>query len=777
MSVPKTVGFFNQVSTQITFVLFLAFAVVLAVVFYVVDKQGYQKIRLESEKLVVQTGNTTVNSISTDIRRVMRSALELQQSAQTLPIDENLLQISTANAFDKEDYNLLGSGGIWPAEGALGDGVASHPFLMVRQAQGYSAVLTDPNPAKPYYQEDWFSLVNMIRPDGCLWQHVSPSQAKGELAMSCGLAIERDNKFWGASTVNFTLNQLQENIITLSERAGSGYILLLDNTDKVIASSNPERLTYIDEKTGKPLDIQQVIKQDPAWESLLDFLVSQRASTVSDIAKQTPFEMQKALYSFDISQGKDIDGGYALVNYAAYLSTKDNNRSNLDNHLLESFKLTKDQYYRGSQAYVFEIPETYWKLIVVQPDFEVNAIADDLSKGLINSIMFALFITVGLIYFMLTFLAFKPLQETTDKILQAEKLIDDKQYHQLSEVQFSSGRNEIGLVNSSINDLLDRIQSNEGMLADINQQLEIKVIERTAELQDTLKQLKNSQLQLIRSEKMATLGQMVAGVAHEVNTPLSYVQNNLEIIGQLTEQYEELIEQVQNLKAGLESADGQTADANDAQIEQLLSDIISAANEIEEDDLTSELKELIKDSLFGVEQITEMVLNLRNFARLDESKVKSIDLRECIEASLKIAGNSIKHHEVVTELTPTPEIKCSPSQINQVLVNLLNNAAQAMDDSTEGKITISTHADAEFVYIDISDNGKGMNEATLSQLFEPFFTTKAAGEGTGLGMAISKQIMEQHNGDIVATSTEGVGTQFRLSLPIKNDLSQTALAG
>ena len=344
-------------------------------------------------------------------------------------------------------------------------------------------------------------------------------------------------------------------------------------------------------------------------------------------------------------------------------------------------------------------------------------------------------------------------------------------------MQFSSGRNEIGLVNSSINDLLDRIQSNEGMLADINQQLEVKVIERTAELQDTLKQLKNSQLQLIRSEKMATLGQMVAGVAHEVNTPLSYVQNNLEIIGQLTEQYEELIEQVQNLKAGLESADGQAADANDAQIEQLLSDIISAANEIEEDDLTSELKELIKDSLFGVEQITEMVLNLRNFARLDESKVKSIDLRECIEASLKIAGNSIKHHEVITELTPTPEIKCSPSQINQVLVNLLNNAAQAMDDSTEGKITISTHADAEFVYIDVSDNGKGMSQATLSQLFEPFFTTKAAGEGTGLGMAISKQIMEQHNGDIVATSTEGVGTQFRLSLPIKNDLSQTALAG
>src|SRR5699024_6882225 len=194
------------------------------------------------------------------------------------------------------------------------------------------------------------------------------------------------------------------------------------------------------------------------------------------------------------------------------------------------------------------------------------------------------------------------------------------------------------------------------------QQLEIKVEERTAELQETLKELKNSQLQLIRSEKMATLGQMVAGVAHEVNTPLSYVQNNLEIIGQLTEQYEELIELVQGLNA-----------ATDVKIDKLFADIVRASDEIQEYDLSTELKELIRDSLFGVEQITEMVLNLRNFARLDESKVKTIDVRECIEASLKIAGNSIRHQEIVTDFAPTPEIKCSPSQINQVLVNLLNN--------------------------------------------------------------------------------------------------------
>ena len=770
MSASKKVGLFNQVSTQVTIILFLAFAVVVAVVVYIVEKEGYEKIRLESGKLVAQRGNTAVNSISADVNRVMRSALQLQQSAQTLPIEENILQTSTANAFDKRDYSLLGSGGIWPDNGALGDSTATHPFLMVRQDGDYRAILTDPNPANPYYNENWFNKVKVLRPNGCIWADVSPTQTKGELAMSCGVAIERDNQFWGASTVNFTLNQLQENIVKLSESSGSGYILLIDNSNKVIASSNPERLNYIDEETGVPLDIKQVIDSDPAWQPILDFLDAQHSEIIKQIAAKMPPEVQQVIATLDKNEATAVSNS-ELINYAAYLNANASNTSTMDSRLLQSFDLTNDSYYNGSQAYVFQIPETYWKLIVVQPDAAVNAIADNLSKNLINLIMLALFITAALIYFMLTFLAFKPLKKTTDKISLAEKLIDDKQYNKLSDVKFSGGRNEIGLVNHSISELLHRIQSNEGKLANINQQLEVKVEERTAELQDTLKELKNSQLQLIRSEKMATLGQMVAGVAHEVNTPLSYVQNNLEIIGQLTEQYEELIELVQGLK-GVQSE----AAAADDKIDKLLADIVRASDEIEEDDLSSELKELIKDSLFGVEQITEMVLNLRNFARLDESKVKTIDVRECIESSLKIAGNSIRHQDIVTNFGPTPEIKCSPSQINQVLVNLLNNASQAMEGNPDDKIEVRTYADETNVYIEVTDNGKGMSQAVLDQIFEPFFTTKAAGEGTGLGMAISQQIMEQHNGTITATSTEGIGTVFTLTLPINNNLTEQSMS-
>ena len=129
----------------------------------------------------------------------------------------------------------------------------------------------------------------------------------------------------------------------------------------------------------------------------------------------------------------------------------------------------------------------------------------------------------------------------------------------------------------------------------------------------------------------------------------------------------------------------------------------------------------------------------------------------------------------MTDFAPTPEVKCSPSQINQVLVNLLNNAAQAMGEKPDGKIEVRTRADDHNVYIDVIDNGKGMSPEVLNQIFEPFFTTKGAGEGTGLGMAISQQIMEQHNGDIKVVSTEGIGTTFTLILPIDNNLTEKNL--
>ncbi|MEJ6070847.1 two-component sensor histidine kinase, partial [Psychrobacter sp. 16-Bac2893] len=168
---------------------------------------------------------------------------------------------------------------------------------------------------------------------------------------------------------------------------------------------------------------------------VLNFLETQRNEIIEQVAASVSPQVQQVLNTIDKAETGDSKG-YYLVNYAAYLNNGENKQNAMDSRLLQSFELTNDNFYNGSQAYVFEIPETYWKLIVVQPDAEINAIADNLSENLINWIALALLITAGIIYFMLTFLAFKPLKETTDKISLAENIINNKQYNKLSSVKF-----------------------------------------------------------------------------------------------------------------------------------------------------------------------------------------------------------------------------------------------------------------------------------------------------------------------------------------------------
>ena len=181
--------------------------------------------------------------------------------------------------------------------------------------------------------------------------------------------------------------------------------------------------------------------------------------------------------------------------------------------------------------------------------------------------------------------------------------------------------------------------------------------------------------------------------------------------------------------------------------------------------MSEDLHELVQDAQFGISQISELVVNLRDFSRIDQAKIKAVNINECIKNALVIARNHIKHLEINTDLAATTLISCNPSQINQVLLNLFNNAAQAMAQTRHPQLHISSFEDPTHVYIRVADNGTGIDEDTLAKMFEPFFTTKAAGEGTGLGLAISSQIMAQHQGDIQVQSTVGEGTTFTLTLP------------
>jgi signal transduction histidine kinase len=297
-----------------------------------------------------------------------------------------------------------------------------------------------------------------------------------------------------------------------------------------------------------------------------------------------------------------------------------------------------------------------------------------------------------------------------------------------------------------------------GIVTDVMKKMEHQLAQNNTALLRANSEIKASQTRLIQSEKMASLGQMVAGVAHEINTPLGYVNNNVQILGTMLQPSLDVMRVVDSLIQQL------TTDEPD---EILLSehlDVFKNVSKELDDEAVEDMKELLRDTLFGIEQISELVVNLKNFARLDQAKTTHININECIDSALVIGRNNLKDKvEVIKKYGELPSIPCSPSQINQVFLNLFTNAAQAMDGY--GQIIIATHADDDFVNISVSDNGRGMPAEVVSRIFDPFYTTKAVGEGTGLGLSISYQIIEQHNGAISVDSEEGIGTTFHIRLP------------
>ncbi|CAA0087013.1 Signal transduction histidine-protein kinase AtoS [Zhongshania aliphaticivorans] len=274
---------------------------------------------------------------------------------------------------------------------------------------------------------------------------------------------------------------------------------------------------------------------------------------------------------------------------------------------------------------------------------------------------------------------------------------------------------------------LDRLNSE---LQDANVNLEKIVDKRTQALSKALDDLKMQQGQLIQSEKMASLGQMVAGVAHEINTPLGYASSNVEIVRE-------------SLQATDEELDAESI---------------------------AEFDMLLADTEFGLKQIAELVMSLKDFSRVDRSQSQLFDLNEGVDTALKICNSELKDRVKVTRaFAELPQISCAPSQLNQVFLNLITNAAQAMDG--EGQIVIRTSLIDDEVEVAISDTGSGMDEETQAHIFEPFFTTKPIGKGTGLGLSIVFRIIEDHGGSIRVESEIGKGTEFIIRLPVGGNSS------
>lgn len=279
---------------------------------------------------------------------------------------------------------------------------------------------------------------------------------------------------------------------------------------------------------------------------------------------------------------------------------------------------------------------------------------------------------------------------------------------------------------------------------------------KNQELEASLVQLKAQQDALIRSEKLATLGTLVSGVAHEINNPLSFVYSNVDTLGQhsdaIAKLYPLLIESL--------SVDESERPAFAERVFTFL----------EKEDLeyfTEELDELVADTNDGVQRVKEIVRNLRSFARMDAQARTDADLNEGIRSTLKLINNQISDNTRINlSLEEIPPVVCNPGEINQVLLNILVNAAQALEGQREPSLEIASKENQGWVEISIGDNGKGMSKEIQKRIFEPFYTTKDIGKGTGLGLSISYGIVSHHQGELHVESAPNQGTVFTLRLPI-----------
>lgn len=298
-------------------------------------------------------------------------------------------------------------------------------------------------------------------------------------------------------------------------------------------------------------------------------------------------------------------------------------------------------------------------------------------------------------------------------------------------------------------------------LQDANEHLEEQVDARTKDLSTAIKDLRNSQAQLIQSEKMASLGQMVAGVAHEINTPLGYARSNASIVRTTLADIRGLCDAQDRALQLLTSEN-----ASDEEVANALADADERRQTVNPAEVMGDMDNLLEDTDHGLVQIADLVSSLKDFSRVDRSRNDHFKINEGIETALKICQNQLKNRvEIVRQFGDLPEIECSPSKLNQVFLNLFTNAAQAIDES--GKIYIHTSAENNGVSIRIIDNGHGMSEEVRARIFEPFFTTKPVGKGTGLGLSIVFRIIEEHGGTISVNSVVGKGSEFTIRLPLK----------
>lgn len=780
----------SSLTTRLLLLAFLVFASSVVMVYWIIEQRGKPEVAKLTSETVIATGNEAVNSITSNIRQIDGMAYTAGRMVSHLPKQPSLINDSFQGLMSQADSRVVG-GGLWYEPHAFNKEADEQAFVWQRDSTGtmkpnprYQDInptqpITPKNPAltpeslsNPYYRDWWYVPVMYATHDHCVWSRAYV-QAESKLPiMTCARAITnaRTNAFEGVVSLDIGLNRLQETVSEWQKKTG-GYVFLVDMDNNFLTFPKMDEVKKVtaNNPQGEMLNVNEYAKRYPSFAPVAQSLTKINQDLIAQVKQQEPSKFDFAtnmLVSNTNLQKTTPDE--AQIQVAMLRNDGQQDKTIATTHFVTQVAIAHDDLLnQPTTAFIFAMPMTNWKMVVVKPNQELMAFANGLGKQLQWSLLLGFIPMLLLSAYLLRLFAVVPLRRVAREVQAVGELIEQKRYLELDEHKLPpTSTTEVAVISDSMNQLIDRVVENEGTLAKINENLEQQVIERTEHLNHALTQLKTSQVQLVQAEKMATLGQMVAGVAHEVNTPLGYVKSNLSLIEGNLERYDDLVTATQQLKHQL-AEQGMATDTPPS-----LQDTLTLSDEIVADELGEDLKALIDDAQFGVTQISELVVSLRDFSRIDQAKIKDVDINECIKNSLSMARSNIKYLNVITELNSTTPVHCNPSQINQVLLNLFNNASQAMPENHAGRLTVKSYEDDKNVYISVTDNGSGIPDDVKQHIFEPFFTTKKAGEGTGLGLAISAQIMEQHHGNISVQSTLGEGTTFILTLPKASQAQQ-----
>ena len=458
----------------------------------------------------------------------------------------------------------------------------------------------------------------------------------------------------------------------------------------------------------------------------------QDGQTLSQLTIATPIDEEFINLSLGINDNSAV---IALISRSKSSIIASNNPEILPfgtdvNSLKDRFLIIKKIFYDyGNSDLIFDVGTFLSREHITVESSEI--IAKERSQKLMGNLVLIMFFTLCI------FLITKNIHRLTRRVADFSKSILDKDY-----AVAVKGKDEIHVLEESF-----RILSSE-------------VLHSHESLKTAYTNLKNSQEQIIRQENMASIGQLAAGVAHEINNPMGFISSNLGTLNKYVDKFTEFIGAQAEVLSSIKG---------DPSVEELQ----KIRKKLKLDYVMDDVKELISESLDGGERVKLIVQNLKSFSRQDDSECKPADINKCIKSTLNIVWNEVKYKaEVKQEYGNLPLIKCYPQKLNQVFMNFIVNASHAIED--KGEISIRTWDGDSSIHVAIADTGTGIPEDKLEKIFEPFFTTKPDGKGTGLGLSICSEIIHQHNGKISVDSEVGKGTCFTIKIPVIDEENEVS---